>query len=71
MALRIEFTEYKKQKDKLILNCECGWEGKAESKYMELHQSVMDLSCPSCDKMLLIINLIKDATKFKNYQSET
>ena len=64
-------SEYNKQSETLRLSCECGWEGKAKDASRELHEAVMDFECPKCDRMLLIVNLIVDATKFFDWKNES
>ena len=44
-----------------LLKCpKCGWEGTFEEGSVELHQELMDCSCPECDymdaPMLAIVN---------------
>lgn len=56
-------SEYNKVEEDLRLSCECGWEGKANEAYRELHEALLDFKCPICDKMLLIVNIIVDAEK--------
>lgn len=39
------------------LNCGCGWKGKLDEDWTELHSSgITDFTCPDCDKMLAIIS---------------
>lgn len=35
---------------------DCGWSGKMDEMSNELFNEVMDFSCPSCDKMILIVS---------------
>ena len=60
----MHISEYKAQEATLLLSCPCGWKGKATEANGELHEVVMDIECPKCDKMLLIVNLIVDPQKY-------
>jgi hypothetical protein len=68
MAKHMHISEYKAKEATLLLSCECGWEGKANEAYGALHEAVMDIECPKCDKMLLIVNLIVDAQKYFDWK---
>jgi hypothetical protein len=47
------YTEYRKEDPS---SCpECGWTGVVRDLAMEMHNELFDLSCPRCDKMLLIV----------------
>ncbi len=37
------------------LHCRCDWTGRAGDLKPEMHSELMDLSCPECDQMLLIV----------------
>lgn len=41
----------------MVLECPvCGWKGKADDGGMDLFRGLFDVSCPICDKMLLIVS---------------
>jgi hypothetical protein len=47
------YTEYRKDEPS---SCPaCGWAGMVGDLDMEMHNELFDLSCPRCDKMLLIV----------------
>lgn len=49
----ISHEEFDKEKE---LKCPaCGWKGTAKGN-TELHERLMDVACPQCDKMLLIVS---------------
>lgn len=40
------------------LTCpQCGWRGQAKEGQRELHAELFDVSCPTCEKMLLVVSL--------------
>ena len=51
----IDYEEYDRNRD---LICPiCGWEGTPKNGgRVEWHRDLMDVSCPRCDRMLLIVN---------------
>ena len=34
----------------------CSWSGRADDMVQEWYSELMDFSCPSCDKMILIVS---------------
>ena len=49
----IEYKDFDKNK---TIECPgCGWKGKAEGN-IDLYEKLFDVSCPKCEKMLLIVN---------------
>ena len=68
MAQHMHISEYEANEATLLLSCECGWKGKTTEANGELHEAVMDIECPKCDKMLLIVNLIVDAQKYFDWK---
>ena len=49
----INYKDYDKHK---VLECpECQWKGLPEGN-IELFERLFDVTCPKCDKMLLIVN---------------
>lgn len=50
----IEYADYSKD---MPLDCpECGWHGTPRSsEFIEYHDDVLDVSCPNCKKMLLVV----------------
>jgi predicted RNA-binding Zn-ribbon protein involved in translation (DUF1610 family) len=54
MATILEYyNEYRK--DRTTSCPDCGWTGVAGDLAMEMYDELFDLSCPKCDKMLLIV----------------
>lgn len=50
----IEYADFSRE---IQLECpECHWRGKAGDGDIEHYEDLMDVSCPGCEKMLLIIN---------------
>ncbi len=51
----IEYCDYN---ENIPLKCPiCGWEGMPkDSGCIEYYDVLLDVSCPKCDKMLLIVN---------------
>jgi len=37
------------------ITCDCGWSGRAGQGSQEIHRELYDISCPACDRMLLIV----------------
>lgn len=68
MAQHMHISEYEAKEATLLLSCPCGWKGKATEARGEVHEAVMDIECPKCDKMLLIDNLIVDAQKYFDWK---
>lgn len=50
----IEYANYKE--DEKIECPLCNWKSEAKSGSIEHYDELMDVSCPNCDKMLLVIN---------------
>lgn len=48
----IEYKDF--NKNKLIVCPKCNWKGTAEGN-IEIYEQLFDVSCPKCDKMLLIV----------------
>ena len=73
MAIYMHISEYEAKEGTLLLSCSCGWEEKAAEANGEVYEAVIDIECPKCDKMLLIVNLVVDAQKYfdwKEYKKE-
>ena len=53
----IEYADYSKD---MPLDCPaCGWHGTPQSsEYIEYHDDVLDVSCPNCKKMLLVVEYL-------------
>ena len=68
MAKYMHISEYKLKEHTLELSCECGWNGNDQEAYREMHEAVLDFECPNCEKKLLIVNLIVDMDKFKDWK---
>ncbi len=52
-----KIVEYAEQKETDELVCPvCGWKGRQDEGSKEYYDVLMDISCPNCDKMLLVIN---------------
>tara|TARA_R110000765_G_scaffold335086_2_gene425432 strand:- start:105 stop:326 length:222 start_codon:yes stop_codon:yes gene_type:complete len=69
MAKHMHISDYKAQEATLLFSCTCGWKGKATEARGEVHEAVMNIECPKCDKMLLIVNLIVDAQKYFDWKA--
>lgn len=54
-AKLLEYYEYRK--DEKLTCPRCGWSGQAGEAATELHRELFDVSCPVCDKMLLVVSL--------------
>ena len=49
----ISHEEFDREKK---LKCpDCGWKGLPEGN-IEIHERLMDVACPKCDKMILIVS---------------
>jgi hypothetical protein len=51
----LEYGEY--DEDERIVCPACGWSGPASDGDREVHEALFDVSCPRCDKMLLVVGL--------------
>ncbi|MEI9966400.1 MAG: hypothetical protein WDN67_01945 [Candidatus Moraniibacteriota bacterium] len=50
----IEYADFSRD---MLLECPiCGWKGKAGDGDIDHYHDLMDVSCPECEKMLLVIN---------------
>lgn len=54
---RAKIIEYADYSEEMPLTCPvCGWKGTPKSSgLIEYHDDVLDVTCPECDKMLLIV----------------
>jgi hypothetical protein len=54
-AKKMEYEDYSED---MPIECPvCGWEGTPKSSgWIETHDVLLDVSCPNCEKMLLIVN---------------
>lgn len=51
-----KIIEYKDYDENEVLECPvCGWRGKSEGN-IEYYNDLLDISCPNCGKMILIVN---------------
>lgn len=56
MENRARIIEYRQYNEKEILECPlCHWHGTAEG-HIEYYDDLFDVSCPICDKMLLVVS---------------
>jgi hypothetical protein len=53
-AFLLAYYEY--HGDEQLACPRCGWSGLARDGSQELHRELFDVSCPSCDKMLLVVS---------------
>lgn len=60
----MNYEQYSRQEDTLRLSCDCGWEGKADETYMDVQSKIVDLICPKCDKIVLILDIKIDPPLF-------
>ena len=52
-----KIIEYEEQKEISGLECPvCHWKGTMEEGVSEYYDMLMDISCPNCDKIILVIN---------------
>lgn len=51
-AKQVKFYEFD---DKRPISCDCGWSGEAGQGNREEYRQLYDISCPRCDRMLLIV----------------
>lgn len=58
---RAKVVEYEDYNEDMEIQCQlCGWKGTPKSGgYIEHHDVLLDVSCPVCEKMLLIVNYPK------------
>lgn len=54
----MNYPEYEAVQNDLYLNCQCGWQGKAQEAFNELYNDVLDFECPECENTLLIVDLV-------------
>jgi len=53
-ARKDEYSQHDKQQE---LECPiCGWKGVEKDASVEYHDVLYDVSCPNCDKMLVVIS---------------
>ncbi len=51
------FAPYDKTwRTKTFVCPDCGWNGTGATLQPEMHEELMDFSCPTCDKMLFIVS---------------
>jgi hypothetical protein len=54
----LEYEEYHPNER---LTCpRCGWNGQADDASIEYHEELFDVSCPRCEKMLLVVSALVD-----------
>jgi hypothetical protein len=53
-----QIIEYEDYSEHMQLQCPvCGWKGTPkESDWIEHYNDLFDVSCPNCEKMLLVVN---------------
>jgi len=55
-----KILEYKDYNEDMSIKCPvCGWNGTPkESDWIEYYDELFDVSCPNCEKMLLVVNCL-------------
>ena len=59
-VIRHYYAEYHKD---MPLAGACGWRGPASEAPMEMHEDLLDRSCPTCDTMLLVVGYHRRANE--------
>ena len=52
MARQVNYYDYESGR---TISCDCGWSGKSAEGNQEEYSELFDVSCPACDRMLLIV----------------
>ncbi len=55
MATFIDHSKYEKKKQ---VTCSCGWVGSGEKCTSTLHAAFVDLACPTCKEVLVVVDTL-------------